>query len=180
MRQLALAFAALTLTGAPLHARELPPEPPQPDWGAAADAIMDAMQRSFIDPESINIEWVSGFAWGYQKPLIGRRTHGWVTCGNVNARNRMGGYVGSQGFVAVYTPEGAVRLVIGPASVEGTDTCYRDKVPVNPELIAASAKPGEAPAISIADEIAKLADLRERGLITDEEFAELKVKLLAQ
>lgn len=80
----------------------------------------------------------------------------------------------------MYTPEGNVRLAVGPASAEGSDTCYRGKVPVNPELIAASAKPGEAPAVSIADEIAKLADLRERGLITDEEFAALKAKLLSQ
>ena len=180
MRQLALAFAALTLAGAPLHARELPPEPPQPDWAVAAQAAMDAMRRSFIDPDSITIEWVSGFAWGYYKPLIGRREFGWLTCGNVNARNRMGGYAGSQGFVVIHTAEGDTTVILGAYPGNSTDTCYRGKVPVNPELIAASAKPGDMPAPSLADEIAKLADLRERGLISEEEFAALKAKLLAQ
>lgn len=180
MRHFVFALAASTVAVAPLQARELPPEPPQPDWEVAAEAIMDAMRRSFVDPDSLDIEWVSGFSWGYQKPLIGRRTHGWVTCGNVNARNRMGGYTGAQGFVAVYTPEGNVKLAIGPASVEGSDTCYRGKVPVNPELLAMIAKPGSESGISIADEIAKLADLLERGLINDEEFAAAKAKLLNQ
>ena len=89
VRQFAFAFAAMTLAGTPLQARELPPEPPQPDWEVATEAIMDAMRGSFVDPESLTIEWASGFARGYQKPLIGRRTHGWVTCGNVNARKAL-------------------------------------------------------------------------------------------
>ncbi len=61
-----------------------------------------------------------------------------------------------------------------------TDTCYRGKTPVNPELVAASAKPGDAPTFSVADELTKLADLLDRGLITEEEFAAQKAKLLNQ
>lgn len=71
-------------------------------------------------------------------------------------------------------------MILGAYPGNSTDTCYRGKVPVNPELIAASAKPGDMPAPSLADEIAKLADLRERGLISEEEFVALKAKLLAQ
>ena len=180
MRQAALAFVAFALAVSPLQARELPPEPPRPDWEVAAEAAMSAMRASFFDPDSITIEWVSGFAWGYYKPLIGKRVFGWLTCGNVNARNRMGGYTGAQGFVVVHTPDGDTTVILGAYPGNSTDTCYRGKVPVNPELIAASAKPGDVPALSLADEIAKLADLRERGLISEEEFAALKAKLLAQ
>jgi hypothetical protein len=92
----------------------------------------------------------------------------------------MSGCGGSQGFVAVYTPDGGVKLAIGSAAGEGKDTCYRGKTPVNPDLTAASANPSEKPAASIAGEIAKLADLFERELITDDKFATLKSKLLAQ
>lgn len=178
MRRVILSLAALTLAVTPLHARELPPEPPHPNWEVAAEAILDAMRRSFVDPDSIEIEWVSGFAWGYHKPLIGRRKIGWLTCGNVNARNRMGGYAGSRTFIAIRYPDGDTEVILGVYPGTNPDNCYRGKVAVNPELLAASERPKDVQDISVADEIAKLVDLLERGLITDEEFTAAKAKLL--
>jgi uncharacterized membrane protein len=44
---------------------------------------------------------------------------------------------------------------------------------------AARAYVRDAGGASVADEVAKLADLRDRGVVTDEEFAAQKAKLLA-
>lgn len=40
------------------------------------------------------------------------------------------------------------------------------------------AAPVTSPAVSVADEIAKLGDLKERGLLTDEEFVQQKAAIL--
>jgi len=53
-------------------------------------------------------------------------------------------------------------------------------VPVEPPASgpATAAAPTDPPATSVADEIAKLAELREKGMLTDEEFAVFKAKLM--
>lgn len=54
-----------------------------------------------LDPESARFEWPNGFKQGSYKPLFDRRQWGYVTCGIVNARNKLGGYAGRHQFVAV-------------------------------------------------------------------------------
>jgi len=47
-----------------------------------------------------------------------------------------------------------------------------------PAPSAENAPPAGVPATSVADEVVKLAELRSKGFITDEEFAALKAKLM--
>jgi len=69
-------------------------------------------------------------------------------------------------------PRSADRLVERPASAESP-------VPVSrPASGPATAEaPTDSPATSVADGMAKLAELREKGMLTDDEFAALKAKL---
>ena len=52
-------------------------------------------------PESARFEWPFGYRQGGRKPLLEARRHGYTTCGYVNSRNRLGGYVGRTAFVVV-------------------------------------------------------------------------------
>jgi hypothetical protein len=54
-------------------------------------------------------------------------------------------------------------------------------VPLQPELHAlAPGAPVGGPIVGVAEELAKLADLRDKGIITAEEFQAQKAKLLAR
>jgi hypothetical protein len=44
--------------------------------------------------------------------------------------------------------------------------------------VAAPAPAGAAPAVDVADQLRKLAELRDQGVLTDDEFAAQKAKLL--
>lgn len=170
----AIILAAMLLP-LPAHAADDPPEPAShPDWSDVGREGVQIIRNSLYDPESVTIEWVSGFKWGYRKPVIGKRKFGWVACGNFNAKNRLGGYTGNQGFVLLHTPDGKTAIY---EYGDGTSTCGRGVAPVNPELLALIAK--EDARISVADELTKLAALLERGLITQAEYDTQKAKLLA-
>jgi hypothetical protein len=70
-------------------------------------------------------------------------------------------------------PRSAATVVERPATAESP-------VPVSrPELGPATAEaPTDPPAASIADEMAKLAELREKRMLSDDEFATFKAKLM--
>jgi hypothetical protein len=92
----------------------------------------------------------------------------------------MGGYVGAQPFWIMADANGAVTANM---VAETVSTCDKPGgPPPQPELVAVSPVIGgqAAAPISIADEIAKLADLRDRGIITAAEFEEQKARLLAR
>lgn len=111
--------------------------------------------------------------------MIGKRSFGWVACGNINAKNRMGGYVGVRGFHLLVDTGSFVTIAWEDEATSECDSGYR--VPVNPELIAASSKdkPSAVAALSVADELRKLAELRDKGIITTSEFDTQKAKLLS-
>lgn len=54
-----------------------------------------------IDPDSTKFEWPYDFTAGALKGLFSKRHTGWITCGLVNSRNRMGGYSGQSYFEVV-------------------------------------------------------------------------------
>jgi len=179
MRLVSLALTACLLVSSTANAKEeLPPEPvTSPDWEAVAQGTASALRASLIDPESATVEWVSGFRWGYRKPVIGRRKFGWLACDNYNARNRFGGYVGAQGLSVLHTIEGDTTIFLDSVG-GGWDTCIRGAAPINPELVAATSEPVNTLTFSVADELTKLANLLDRGLITEGEFAAQKAQLL--
>lgn len=173
-------YLAAILVFLPVAVSAAPPTPPEPvshpDWADAAENTVQALRKSFLDPSSATIEWVSGFKWGYRKPVIGKRTFGWIACGNYNAKNAYGGYVGNRGFDVVLTPDGSIGIY---QFGDGISTCSRGAARVNPELQTALHLPS-ASQPSVADEIAKLADLKTKGLITEAEYAAQKAKLLSR
>jgi hypothetical protein len=63
----------------------------------------------------------------------------------------------------------------GPSTSAQADPRSADTL-VEPR--AAAETPTDPPATSVADEMAKLAELREKDMLTDDEFAALKVKLM--
>jgi len=77
------------------------------------------------------------------------------------------------GTSAQADPRTADTLVERPAAAEP---------PVSVEPLASGPATAEAasdlPAMSVADEIVKLADLRAKGILTDDEFAAFKAKLV--
>jgi hypothetical protein len=116
--------------------------------------------------------WTRGFTWGFWKPIFSGRKFGWVACGTMNAKNLMGGYTGPEGFLVLIESSGTMTAV---ADLEFPSSCNQGPAtPVQPELYGQ-----EAPqAFSVADEIRKLAKLRDDGLITAAEFDAGKAKLL--
>jgi len=73
------------------------------DFGAypenAQNTVDKWLDRTLIDPDSRKVEFMSGpdrYYWGYSNPR-----YGYLVCGTVNARNRMGGYVGRAPFWAL-------------------------------------------------------------------------------
>lgn len=157
-----------------------PAEPAEhPNWGQTANRGVEMVKSTLIDPGSAQVTWSSGFQWGYIKPIIGRRKFGWIACGSINAKNRMGGYAGAEGYLVFVDVNGTITATL---LSEWLSTCDGGPfVAVQPELLG-SAPPlqGTAGTIGVADELAKLADLRDKHIISEEEFQVQKAKLLAR
>lgn len=140
-----------------------------------------AIKSGLFDPSSAQIEWPYGFTMGAWKPLLRKRISGYFTCGRVNAKNRMGGYVGSTAFVVVLDHSGKVLFKdIGDGGpydfIEGA--CQKTAAglpPPQPELLD---RPASAAGSSLADQLAKLAELKASGALTPEEFEAAKKRLL--
>ena len=60
-----------------------------------------AIVSRLIDPESARVTWLTGFYKGEFKQFLSPRIGGYIACGSVNARNRLGGYTGATVFVVV-------------------------------------------------------------------------------
>ena len=91
--------------------------PPTDDQVRAADTgpypsnyeqiVKDNFATSLFDPYSAVYSFTRTPTKGYGgSPIVGARI-GWIVCGTVNAKNRMGGYVGVKPFVVVIS-NGAV------------------------------------------------------------------------
>ncbi|KQN28094.1 hypothetical protein ASF00_09300 [Sphingomonas sp. Leaf34] len=101
-------------------------------------------------------------------------------CVGLNSKNRLGGYVGIEEKFVLLKPDGSMKT---DAVIGYTSECDDGSPPV--PIQAAFATPtnggvGTAAAPSMADELAKLADLKTKGILTDEEFAAQKAKVLAR
>jgi PDZ domain len=103
-RKLAAVVAAMCFSTAVAAKKEQPPvDPgPQPDLIAAQATAEATIKSSLFDPNSAEFQWPFAWTGGYWKPVLQGKRVGWWTCGLVNAKNRMGGYVGFQNFVVVF------------------------------------------------------------------------------
>jgi len=160
-----------------------PPQPPEPtshpNWGETASRGAAMLKANLYDPASAQIAWTSGFQWGFVKKLFEARTFGWIACGTVNAKNRMGGYVGAEGFLVFIDANGTLTAGM---QAEWISTCDTGPLsPVLPEMAGIEGTvAGSTPVVGVADELSKLADLRDKGIITVEEFNAQKAKLLGR
>jgi hypothetical protein len=95
----------------------------------------------------------------------------------------MGGYTGSTFFVVVLDPDGKVKFVnIGESSDFDivTSQCNGSVrlLPHPPPELSGATVSQQGPSTSIADELAKLVDLRDSGALTESEFQAAKARLL--
>jgi hypothetical protein len=74
---------------------------PAPDFEQARAMTETLIKGTMFDPDSAQFQWDYGFVGGYWKPVLQGKRYGWWTCGRVNGRNRMGGYVGFRAFAVV-------------------------------------------------------------------------------
>lgn len=171
-----IASSALLMTTA-VEAKAAPtlPHPSvEPDWSVVRQQSEAALKADLFDPGSAQITWAKGFQWGFFKPLFDRHYYGWVGCGLMNAKNRMGGYVGNTPFVVVYDSGVSYKEVDDMAAA----ACANSSVPPQAAFLDAPSATGAT--VSVADELQKLADLKDRGVITDAEFQAQKAKLLGE
>ena len=95
--------------------KEQPPIDPgrQPDLIAAQATAETTIKSSLYDPSSAEFQWPFAWAGGYWKPVLQGKRVGWWTCGLVNAKNRMGGYVGFQNFAVVFFNDSLIHYEVG-------------------------------------------------------------------
>lgn len=157
----------------------MPPPSPEPDFAKARQIGESGLKANLFDPSSAQIVYSSGFQWGYAKPVIGKRTWGWIACGSLNAKNRLGGYVGAERFWILSDASGAVSWAMVAATMSTCDTGqYAD---LQPALLDAPVEAtGGNAKLGVAEELGKLAELRDKGIITQVEFDAQKAKLLAR
>jgi hypothetical protein len=100
----ALAAAALLMAAAPAAADKPKVDHvygPEPSWDEFRQIAEAAITARLIDPDSARITWLSGIHKGDIKPILSPRIAGYVACGSVNAKNRLGGYTGGSVFMVV-------------------------------------------------------------------------------
>lgn len=156
----------------------------QPDWLDFRRNAERAVLTGFFDPSSAQFNWPYGFMWGEWKPMFQARKTGYWTCGTINAKNRMGGYVGSRFFVVVMDENAQpIFTDVGTDGAFDTTGCQNSvaQLPPAPQSMFEATSSANAPASSgssMADELAKLAKLFEQGALTQEEYDAAKARVL--
>lgn len=144
VRQSAYRYAAAALLGAalitagPVHAKKEAPAPyvygPPPAWTQFKQLAEAAVRARLVDPDSAKFEWPHGYKKGFYKPFLSARVNGYVTCGLVNSRNRLGGYVGRTYFVVVEDNGAIAYLEIGDGGGGDmlSNSCVNADLPLPP------------------------------------------------
>lgn len=145
----------------------------------------EAVRGRLFDPESARIDMPYGFLRGSWRPLLQKAVDGYWTCGTVNAKNRMGGYVGTNAFVVVLGEDGQVKYLEMGNSREldlvGT-ACAKAVASLPPapaETATRAGGAGSGSAGSLADELKQLAELKASGALTEAEFEAAKQRVLS-
>jgi hypothetical protein len=163
---------AQTASPAPQSTREI----------AWMKGVVQHLANSLSDPQSARFSLPFGFT---PQPVTwkvwGVDTYGYFTCGAVNARNRMGGYVGETVFLAHIDVNGRVSTTL-----DSSKTPYLGRIcsagglpPINPATVpAVFGQPQTASSSTLSKELADLAELHRKGALSDAEFAAAKARLL--
>jgi hypothetical protein len=164
-----------------------------PDYRALQLAAEAELRTKLTDPDSARFQWPLGFAYGSWRPTVLPHMTGYLGCGMVNVKNRFGSDAGVKWFSAIVRADGKVVLAhIDPIGVfaQAKPYCARAGLP-RPQagmldVAATPAQSVETPApradqpFSVPAELARLAALRDRGILTEAEFQVLKQALLKQ
>lgn len=145
-------------------------------------AVVQHLANSLADPQSARFALPYGFT---PQPVTwkvwGVDTYGYFTCGAVNARNRMGGYVGETMFLAHIDINGRVLTTLDSAKTPhlGRICSAGGLPPINPETVpAVFGQPRTGSSSTLSKELADLAELHRKGVLSDAEFAAAKARLL--
>lgn len=112
-----MAAAIALASSAAAKKDEQPVNPgPQPSEAEFHRLAEQAALAGFFDPGSAQFQWPFALVGGYYKPVLQGKKIGWWTCGLVNGKNRMGGYVGFRQVVAVVRDGAVVFSAIGDGS----------------------------------------------------------------
>lgn len=150
------------LVGSPAAAEDKPAATqhqfgPAPEWSAYKQIAESTIAARMTDPESARIHWSGGFYQGTFKPFLEPRVTGYVACGLVNAKNRLGGYNGYSAFVVVIDygrvlyadiDSGPQVGMIGEACIKAQQQGLLPPVPAND---AAAGVPERSPRATMAD-----------------------------
>lgn len=159
----------------------------KPDWRAFRENAQAAVLSGFFDPGAAIVEWPYGFIYGSWKPVLQGRIEGYWTCGRVNGKNRMGGYVGSRSFVVVLSSAG--QPIFNEVGDGGTYDFVSGQCQNSVRMLPiASSQIADAPTAaaptpagrSVAEELAKLAELKASGALSEDEYKAAKAKVLGQ
>lgn len=161
-------------------------EETQPDWNRFRVNAESAVLSGFFDPSSAVFEWPYGFTYGSWKPVLRGRIEGYWTCGKINAKNRMGGYVGSRYFVVVLDRNAQVLYnEVGAGGRSGDlvslqcQNSIKNLPPASTQFVEIKSKSNtNSTRPSMADELSKLAGLKANGSLTEEEYRAAKMKVL--
>lgn len=142
----------------------------------------EKIKSILIDPESANFEWPYGFSYSSWKPFLQSRVTGYVTCGYVNSKNRMGGYAGRMPFVVILNDHVVSFVDIDNGRGLGLVGIACDKsaasLPTPQKGMLDENIMPEIAQPSVADELQKLDALRQKGILSEEEFTQQKARIL--
>lgn len=180
MKKLFVGLALLLASPALAEDKKAPPPMPEqePNWAEVRKGAEALLRCGLYDPQAATIVWDGGWSWGHVKPfqLWSKREWGWLGCLRLNGKNRLGGYVGEQAMWVLLEPDGTMKTG-SQNSVTSECDDGSARPPLQPAFMDATPATGT---MSIADELGKLADLRDKGIITPAEFEAQKAKLLAR
>lgn len=161
----------------------------QPNYAAMKQAAERGVKARLVDPQSAVIEMPYDFIYGAWTPAFtGNRFEGFMTCGTVNAKNRMGGYTGSTFFISVIDETGFEKYT----DMDSTTSEYLRPVDngcaqlvkklnyigdTNSSSTENKSQASNGP--SMAQELEKLADLYAKGALSNDEYATAKARVLA-
>lgn len=169
------------------QARPLPTPPSvKVDYGAMRKAAENHIRSKLVDPGSAVFEWPNGFTRTTWRRLFQKPVEGVMTCGYVNSRNRLGGFSGKSAFVVVMDDTSVSFSDIDAGGSAGLVEagCKKGANILPPPQIGmlddTPTPPSLTNEISVADELQKSASLRDKGIITNDEFEKLKKIILSR
>lgn len=160
----------------------------QPDYDAMRRAAEGGVLGRLIDPQSAMIELPYDFIYGTWSPAFsGYKIDGFMTCGSVNAKNRMGGYTGATTFISVIDRAGFEKFTdmddptaqyIRPVEAGCASLVKKLNYVGNIQSQEPAARLVESQGSSVADQLSKLAELHASGALTEEEYEAAKARVL--